>query len=330
VAATGALLSKSTTGAAYVIFLVVPLVLIFSKKIISLPELYIRSATFAVLVLAPALSAAILWVRFSDALKSQSVIGQKLTSSSLRDWNFGSFEQRLNFDTWDTMFERILSAIWGPVGTIAVVIVIFYLAWQRLQRDYIIVVVGSVAVAILVFLVFTNLYFVHTYYLLALYPMLVTAFGLSARVVMSNISPSVTLKRVIVSTAVFSQLVFHISAPASVQLFQGYSSPNSTPYLSSVISKNTQELDLILMVNCDWDPTTLYFADRKGYMVPSWAVDSVPEEVKSTLKSNSDNYELLVFCAGVEFPQDFVPENIELSIIPSEHGQVFRLRNSLG
>jgi hypothetical protein len=148
--------------------------------------------------------------------------------------------------------------------------------------------------------------------------------------VISNISPSVTLKRVIVSTAVLSQLVFHISAPASVQLFQGYSSPNSTPYLSSVISENTQEQDLILMVNCDWDPTTLYFADRKGYMVPSWAVDSVPEEVKSTLKSNSDNYELLVFCAGVEFPQDFVPENIELSVIPSEHGQVFRLRNSLG
>ena len=46
----------------------------------------------------------------------------------------------------------------------------------------------------------------------------------------------------------------------------------------------------MIVVGCDWDPTPLYYADRRGMTIPSWFSEKVP----TAWVGNELNY--LVFC----------------------------------
>jgi hypothetical protein len=323
-----AFLAKSTTGGTFLLLAAVSLVITHQSKVVEISKLLMRTIVFAVLAVFPALIATYFWVEHSDEMKSETSAGQALTSSALRDFISGSWQQKFDYGTWEVVFDRVVSGIWGPLGVVSVTIALFYLLWKKPWSKEKSLILGSVIVAATVVWFFINLYYIHSYYLMAVYPMLATAFGVSVVSVLRSLEPKrFTLKLVFLISAVV-QLTFHLTEPSSSQLFTGFKASTETPALSSIVSANSEPSDLILMVNCDWDPTILYFADRKGYMVRN-TFESVSDQSKLIFSESKDNYKLLVFCVPVESPSSYVPDTVWLTTIPTEVGQVFRINDTL-
>ncbi len=322
-------LTKATTGGAFLMFAAVPLLIAYQSRLVEISKLLFRSLAFATFAVFPALVATYFWVDHSDALKSETDAGRMLTSSALREWNFGTWQQKSDYATWELVSERIISGIWGPLGVISVTIAIFFLVWKQPKPKEITLVLGSAIVTVVVIWIFINLYYIHSYYLLAVYPMLTMTFGASVVMVFRSLDSHRFARNILIPIAISLQLTFHLTDPTSTQLFRGFQGNSQLPALSSIISANTEPTDLVVMVNCDWDPTILYFADRKGYMVASWMFELPDVQSREILNVDEHNYELLVFCTPVESPSDYVPEWFWLTELPSEAGQVFRLNKYL-
>ena len=95
-----------------------------------------------------------------------------LTSSRLQEWNFGTLDQRLDPDAWLVVLKRLPSVV-GLLGIFLVVAAVA--TWRSPQRRF---WIGMWLAAIGPFLVFTNLYFQHDYYLAAVSPAFAALIGL--------------------------------------------------------------------------------------------------------------------------------------------------------
>src|SRR5262249_7092593 len=69
------------------------------------PDRRRRALAWLTLVVVP-LAAGVLWTRFADGLKEQNPFARHLTSAGLWQWNFGTWEQRTDWETWGRVFWR--------------------------------------------------------------------------------------------------------------------------------------------------------------------------------------------------------------------------------
>jgi hypothetical protein len=324
-----AFLVKSTTGGTFLLFASVSLLITYQSKLVENSKLLMRTLFFALFAVLPALVATYFWVEYSDAIKSETSAGQTLTSTALRTWIYGTLQQKIDYGTWEVVSDRVVSGIWGPLGLISVTIAIFFLVWKQPRSRETALIIGSAIATLASIWIFLNLYYVHSYYLLAVYPMLAMILGGSVIMVSRGLNLNIFTIKILTPIAILSQLAFHISEPTSAELFRGFKGDKDIPLLSSVISANTEPSDLVIMVKCDWDPTFLYFADRKGYMVRN-TFEPASAQSNLVLSEETDDYTLLVFCIPVESASDYVPETFWLTPIPSEVGQVFRISKNHG
>ena len=58
------------------------------------------------------------WTHHADALKQLNPIGAKLTSTALKDWNFGTPIQRLQPDLW---LKVVTSRMLAPIAAIPII-----------------------------------------------------------------------------------------------------------------------------------------------------------------------------------------------------------------
>jgi hypothetical protein len=80
-------------------------------------------ALFALGALASA-APAVMWNRFADSVKSSGEFTVFLMSDSLRQWNFGTFAQRIDPDTWLQVYPWVLSIVGSPALLIFAVILL--------------------------------------------------------------------------------------------------------------------------------------------------------------------------------------------------------------
>jgi MFS family permease len=216
----------------------------------------------AALVAVPLL-AAVLWTRHADAIKAASKTTEWLASGELRDWNLGTLDQRFALETWDVILARIGLTLLAPVGVglLAVAIAAAYAADQR--RFWI----GVWAAAVGPLLVFTNLYFQHDYYLVAISPALAALIGLGAGFLWSRVPrrPAYAAGMLIVALlGVYSTLEFGRSY--WLRIHGAEDDPAVLP-LAAQIAAHTEPDDRIALAIDDWTPAYLYYARRWGHMV---------------------------------------------------------------
>jgi hypothetical protein len=213
------------------------------------------------LVVLPIL-AALAWTRHADAVKAATQTTEWLTSRELRDWNLGTFDQRFERDTWETIIDRIrgtvLLSLWifVPVAIIA--------GFRSRERRF---WLGIAATVLLPLLVFTNLYYVHEYYLAAITPGLAAIVGLGAAHVWSVLPRN----RVVLAVAVLSgALLVLVSLARGGHYWYGTETtirePQNLP-LARELEAVTKPDDLVAVVGLDWSPAVLYHARRRGHMV---------------------------------------------------------------
>ena len=102
-----------------------------------------------------------LWTAYSDSVRAHNQIGMLLTSRALMQWNFGTWDQRISSQLWQsTILDRTLSNTFGYAAIPAIVLI----GTTLRDRDYMYPALAAVLAFFVPFFVFTNLHIVHTYY----------------------------------------------------------------------------------------------------------------------------------------------------------------------
>jgi hypothetical protein len=230
-----------------------------------------KTLCIGVAPLALALSLGMAWTRYADSIKDLNPIGTYLTSSSLQQWNFGTLLQRTNMDQWDRVFERLPS-----MGASLFIFIAFsIIALWRFKLD--IRVIALLSVSLIAPLTFFNLFVVHSYYPAAIFPAYVAIIGIGISVISGFVANHIY--SVVVPTVLTAALlVLAWTSGEGRNLATIISTEREFPSISLAISENVPPDEGVIVLGCDWDPTPLYYAQRRGMTIPPWYYDGVPVE----------------------------------------------------
>jgi Dolichyl-phosphate-mannose-protein mannosyltransferase len=229
-----------------------------------------RAGTAAI-VLLPILAAAA-WTRHADGVKGDSEATEPLTSSALREWNFGTIDQRLDPAVWEVFGERTVVVLGLGVFLLPVAIAA---AFRSAQRGFWL----AIAVAgVVPLLVFTNLYFVHDYYFAAVSPALAALVGLAvgylhARFPRSVVRPAAVVGLVAVAFTLWASHGYW------ERVYNEDSDPMDVMPVAREVESLTRPDDVVAMVGFDWSPAILYYAHRRGHMQADAGGDSSIEQL---------------------------------------------------
>jgi hypothetical protein len=248
------------------------------------------------------------WIRHGDSVKARNPLTQFLISGTMHDWNFGTLDQRLDPHAYAPAFLRVSSEIAGPLALGLVLAVLgIILAPTRVER---VRRAGWLATAAAAPLLFFNLYHVHNYYLIGIFPAIIAAVGVGIVAVAQRIRANTAW----FAAAGIALIVVGSAVPES-DMLQWMTSPAPNPG-GERIRAATNTDDLIVVTGCDWDPTTLYFADRRGLMLRDNNLDVWKQE-------NINDYRYAFSCKPATRVSDYIPAGYE--VIPTSTPGLFRL-----
>ena len=216
------------------------------------------------------LIAAIAWTAYSDAIKIAKPQTAFLTSTALREWNFGSLAQRLDAHTWLRIGLRVLGEIALPAGLLLVLgVATVVLVRSRTRR---IATAGWMATAAAGPLIFTNLYYIHSYYLIAVYPAVVAIMAIGAEAAWMWLR-RLRWRPAVLTAAAIGMVAAAVVVPGARRDVEGFATDSPIPVASRVIIDATPEGSRIVAIGCGWDPSLFYLAGRRGAMLGSWPAD---------------------------------------------------------
>jgi 4-amino-4-deoxy-L-arabinose transferase-like glycosyltransferase len=216
-----------------------------------------------------------LWLNHGDKVKTENLFARDLiisTSKGQTAWNFGTLEQKTSTEVWMHIGRHITEQLLAPVPI---------LSWWLIP---LILIAGGAAShrripLILIFLlgfaagplIFTNLYFEHNYYWVANGVWLLLALGVAlAGIAECNPKARWPLPVAVNLCAVVCIAGFAAWHQKFLPLLQNLPTREA---LAEVWIKPLQEIvppeRTILILGNDWNPNSLYYAERKGIAFPT-------------------------------------------------------------
>ena len=216
----------------------------------------LRRTLNSLVIVVPVLVATAWWTHHADQIKQANLGSRWLTSAGLQSWNFGTLQQRLNIDNWLGILGRIDSLILPRYTTIALLLLpILIFEGRRLTM-------AAVASIILTIAIFFNLYIVHDYYLVALTPQIAILLVVCVQRISEKIDK--------IERRNFFTLVLLVTI--CLPLFQSKSywrlSRAPLTYSHELMTLTKSDQYIIYGAN-SWDPTGLYYSERRGMMMDS-------------------------------------------------------------
>jgi len=209
-----------------------------------------------------------IWLQYSDAVKAASEFSSVLTSSSLSEWNYGTWLQKTTIGNWATILQRIISY----VVTLPGLMFLIFGPWLyfRSSRNGGEFVVMFALAAFLTIFTFFNLYWVHDYYLMAVSPAVSIAVGFCCYLLLVKVfDGNFSLKLwFYVPVLIISIVLYSTRSYLKWSLELSYDDRIPTLSLAKTIRDNTTESDYVIIADVfNWDPQYLYYAKRKGFML---------------------------------------------------------------
>lgn len=202
------------------------------------------------------------WTHHADGVKAGHPSSAWLTSAALTDWNFGTTEQRQVLFNYQVVLARISQEVVGPglLGVALCLVLAFVLRRHR------VLVVGLCLAGMSPVLVFFNLYVIHNYYLIAVFPVAVALAAVGIDLITGTVARQSWAWVLAGGLAVGLGLLTWATpgGQADVASIDPTVVPNA---IAGELREVTGPTDDILVVNCDWDPTILYLARREGLMI---------------------------------------------------------------
>lgn len=274
-----AYLLKATTMFPYVYLLTFLILTLFVKEVRQTGEktmracirCYLHRNLKRILLLAniciiPAASGA-LWTYYADYVKSRSEYTAWLTSAALRTWNYGTFAQKCELGNWKVIIERLYLFFGG--GVMLCALLAGYLAVCR-KRNALVLIYSSASCVLAVGTLF-NLYFVHDYYFMAVSPFVCTFIGILLFEIKESVWNDGNVGKL--CCGVLCAVLVGSQMKSGQQYLDGilYGSKEAR-ILPAYVNEITDEGELIVVEGEDWSSATLYYAQRKGFMLksPDW------------------------------------------------------------
>jgi hypothetical protein len=216
-----------------------------------------------------------LWLAYGDNLKQANPFAREIilaNSEQQAAWNFGTWEQKLSLGTWEVILRHITDQILVPLPGIGVLfLVLVLIAGAVLAPKRIPLILLFLAGFASGPIIFTNLYFEHSYYWCANGVWLLMAVSVALAGIWECHSQSawprivaiaITGCIVISGFMTWSQRYLPIlrTLPTQEALADAWTKPVQT----MVPAQRT-----LLIVGNDWNPNSLYYAQRKGIAFPT-------------------------------------------------------------
>lgn len=215
--------------------------------------------TRALVATVPGIVAAAWWVFHSDAVKKHNALGVLMTSTNQHAWNYGPFALRFEPRFWEqfaVLFERAIL----PLGSVLVFVLITLLFLRGRWRLFGILLLVALAGP----LVFSNLYFIHDYYLYSSGVFFLAALALPFKQLMERTDFAFGTRLAVTVFALGAQFAGYLHT---------YYNPQRTaaaqpPDLALAIKRVTQKDDVLVGFGMHWNPVLPYYSERRAVMVP--------------------------------------------------------------
>jgi hypothetical protein len=155
--------------------------------------------------------------------------------------------------------------------------------YRIMARDVFLVLFLTILLPILIF---TNLYFSHTYYFAAVYPIIIMFIANGILGIARWISTTESQKVVVLCSALI--ISFGFSTKYGVNYLSDMINHSKVPALAMEINEIAPAGSNILYLDCDWNPEIPFYVDSEALMIPEW-------DVKLN-QSDLDRINLIVFC----------------------------------
>ena len=136
-------------------------------------------------------------------------------------------------------------------------------------------VIALASVPFIAFFVFFNLYYVHLYYLIAIYPAYVALIGIGLFAIYGYLPRSIPTKIVIIAISV-TMLTLSWSSAVGSMLRTAIAQRQDVPEISQQINRLVPENSGVIIVGCDWNSTPLFYSNRRGLSYPDWSDVEIP------------------------------------------------------
>ncbi len=269
-----AVLSKATTFPAFVVVGGIGVAWMFAARFRGGARFshLLAQATIVCACTATPFLLGLLWVGYSDEVKSANEFGSYLTSASLSSWNFGSVEQRLSSRLWqEIMLGRIMPDVagrfyWLALGALAVSVV---------SKRYFFLVLLAVIGFFSSIMIFTNLHIVHNYYQVANGIFLVAAIGLSIGLIFNR--GYIFISFLLISLLIFGQIFFFMKT--YTEIIANDRKDDQTLQIALIAKSKTDPSQSLIVLGEDWSSAVAYYSQRKTLTLPNWAPKETIERV---------------------------------------------------
>lgn len=240
-----------------------------------------------------------LWTRYTDAVKGANPLASHVvTSDALHFWLFGNWSERIDSNMWRWILgyiERgLLGSHWLWVGIIALLLIFRRHRWMTIL---------SLVSFFLGILIFTNLYFVHEYYLYANGLFLLIALGNIFLALLSLPRFQAVTKFVLFPGFIIFLFSSYIKWYYPVQSTNSY----GLVELGRVINFFTSDTDVVLLNQYDYDPEIAYYARRKA-IVDWWRMSLSDSRFQKSLSLTGKERITAMYMRNED--RDLIPERI--------------------
>ena len=205
-----------------------------------------------------------LWVEYTDHVKMNNPAGQQFTSSVLREWNWGTIDQRWSYKL---LHEVIWSRIF--VGNLGGIFGLFLLALPFVYKGenrYALLVIVACGLGLAPLFLFSNLHIVHDYYQFANAIFLIFALALViGGIVNDRIGP---LGTVVAMLLVMGASYSSFSSSYFPYVVKQFNSENGVLAIAETLKREVPRGDQFIAFGNKWSSTFGYFSERKSFTVP--------------------------------------------------------------
>ena len=194
------------------------------------------------------------------------------TSKTQHDWNFGTLQQKIDPSTWDHICRHITDQLLVPIPIIGpYFLLIILLAGAMAAPKKIPLIMIFLAGFSSGPIIFTNLYFEHNYYWCANGIWLLLSVGIAIVGIQecraTFIKPEILAIAVTLTICTSGFIVWSKRFQPILQAI-----PSRQQFEDSwgiVVRMSVPTNNTILILGNDWNPAALYYAERKGIMLPA-------------------------------------------------------------
>jgi hypothetical protein len=260
----------------------------------------------------------LLWVRYSDSLKMENPIGERLTSSALRQWNYGSLNQRVSSELWVNVFyERLIKpSSFYFFGALASLAAFFYVKSKKI----LILMLLNIILFVAPIIIFANLHIVHNYYQTANLVFFNVLLGLVIYYFIGH-KYSINFSNAIVVSLIISNYIFFYIQYYPSKSLEINSDNNRSLAISKNIKQKIPKDGILIVYGNDWSSELAYYSERRSLTLPwgQWDIEAIQnpekflgdEKAAAYIVCPNPNKEKIISALEIKYSkQDYSSQNI--------------------